>query len=57
MRQYAGIAGIVMLARTTIVRRPRFVPADLPTDPADTWQHDPKEQRDELVLDAPHRRY
>jgi hypothetical protein len=36
MRQYAGIAGIVMLALTTIVRRPRFVPADLPTDPADT---------------------
>jgi hypothetical protein len=36
MRQYAGIAGIVMLALTTVVWRPRFVPADLPADPAGT---------------------
>jgi MFS family permease len=33
---YGGIAGLVMLALTTIVRRPRFVPADVPAGPADT---------------------
>jgi MFS family permease len=33
---YAGIAGVVMLALTTIVRRPRFVPASRPADPAGT---------------------
>jgi hypothetical protein len=40
MRQYAGIAGIVMLALTTVVWRPRFVPADLPADPAGTLSFD-----------------
>lgn len=30
VRAYAGVAGIVMLALSLIVRRPRLVPADPP---------------------------
>ncbi|HEY6786987.1 MAG TPA: CDP-alcohol phosphatidyltransferase family protein [Trebonia sp.] len=39
---YAGIAGVMMLALTTIVRRPRSVPADQPADPVDPFARLPE---------------